>query len=174
MRKTQKGKLIRKFALLYLKNKMKCLICFISVCGLLLFSQCDNLFKNKKMNTGTMNNNATPGGNNSDAMPDMKFEEEDHDIGSIEQGEVLNFSFKFTNSGQADLIINNCQASCGCTIPNWPRQPIRPGESGAIDVQFDSKGKQNNITKEITVSTNCVPGARKIKFHGFVKVPEKK
>jgi len=125
------------------------------------------------MNTGTMNNNATPGGTNSDALPDIKFEEEDHDFGTIEQGESLNFSFKFTNTGKADLIINNCVASCGCTVPNWPRQPVRPGESGIIDVQFDSKGKQNQIIKEVTVSTNCIPAARVIKFHGFVKVPEK-
>ena len=153
---------------------MKYLIYMIAVFGVLLFTRCDNIFKNKKMNTGTMNNNATPNGSNGEEMPDMKFDEEDHNIGTIEQGEVIDFSFKFTNSGKADLIINNCTASCGCTIPNWPKQPIRPGESAFIDVQFDSKGKQNDITKEVTISSNCNPAVRKIKFHGFVKVPEKK
>ena len=122
------------------------------------------------MNTRTINNNATPGGNATGEMPDMKFDEEDHDFGNIEQGEKIDFSFKFTNTGKADLIINNCTASCGCTIPNWPRQPIRPGESSYIEVQFDSNNKQNEVTKEITVSTNCDPAVRKIKFHGFVKV----
>ncbi len=153
---------------------MKYFLFVIGAFGLLFFSGCDNIFKSKKMNTGTMNNNATPGGNNNEPMPDMKFEEENHDIGTIEQGEIIDFSFKFTNTGKADLIINNCTASCGCTIPNWPKQPIRAGESGMIDVQFDSKGKQNEIIKEVTVSTNCTPAARVIKFHGFVKVPPKK
>jgi hypothetical protein len=153
---------------------MKYLVGIIAVFGVLLFARCDNMFKNKKINTGTINNSATPNGNNGDQMPDMKFDEEDHNIGTIEQGEVLDFSFKFTNTGKADLLINNCTASCGCTIPNWPKQPIRQGESGYIDVQFDSKGKQNEITKEVSVSTNCNPALRKIKFHGFVKVPEKK
>ncbi len=125
------------------------------------------------MNTGTINNNATPGGNANGEMPEMKFDEEDHDFGNIEQGEKIDFSFKFTNTGKADLIINNCTASCGCTIPNWPRQPIRAGESSYIEVQFDSNGKQNEITKEVTVSTNCDPAVRKIKFHGFVKVVPK-
>lgn len=142
--------------------------------GILFFSQCDNLFKSKKMNTGTMNNNAVPGGSNSDVMPDMKLEVEDYDFGTIQQGEVINFSVKFTNTGKSDLVINNCTASCGCTVPNWPKQPIRPGESGYIDVQFDSNGKQQEIAKDVTVSTNCVPAVRKIKFHGYVKVPEKK
>ena len=153
---------------------MKYLVVVIGILGLLCFTQCDNIFKNKKMNTGTMNNNATPDGKTNGPVPDMKFDEVDHDIGTIEQGETIDFSFKFTNTGQTDLIINNCTASCGCTIPNWPKQPIRAGESGVIDVQFDSKGKQNEITKEVYISTNCAPAERKIKFHGFVKVPPKK
>lgn len=149
---------------------MKYFLFVLGAFGILFFSQCDFIFKNKKMNTGTINNNATPGGNATGEMPDMKFDEEDHDFGNIEQGEKIDFSFKFTNTGKADLIINNCTASCGCTIPNWPRQPIRPGESSYIEVQFDSNNKQNEVTKEITVSTNCDPAVRKIKFHGFVKV----
>ncbi|MCX6188864.1 MAG: DUF1573 domain-containing protein [Bacteroidetes bacterium] len=150
---------------------MKYLLSLIGVIGILLFSQCDYIFKAKKMNTGTMNNNATPNGENTDAMPVMVFEEEDHDFGTIQQGEKINFSFKFINKGGADLIINNCAASCGCTIPNWPRQPISPNEWAYIDVQFDSEGKQNEITKEVTISTNCNPAVKKIKFHGFVKGP---
>ncbi len=149
---------------------MKYFLCVCALFGMMFFSQCDNLFKNKKMNTGTMNNNAIPDGTNSDVMADMKFEEENHDFGTIQQGEVINFSYKFTNTGKSDLIINNCTASCGCTIPNWPKQPIRSGESGYIDVQFDSNGKQNEITKEVFISTNCVPAARKVMFHGVVKV----
>ncbi len=152
---------------------MKYLIYALGAFGLLLFAQCDNIFKNKKMNTGTMNNNATPNGDANGVMPEIKFDEEDHDMGTIEQGEKINFSFKFTNTGKSDLIINNCTASCGCTIPNWPRQPIRPGESAYIDVQFDSEGKSNEVTKEVTISTNCNPAVRKIQFHGFVKVPAK-
>ncbi len=150
---------------------MKYFILIIAAFTLLFFSQCDNIFKNKKMNTGTMNNNATPNGDQNGPMPEIKFDDENHDIGTMEQGEKIDFSFKFTNTGKADLIINNCSASCGCTIPNWPRQPIRPGESAYIDVQFDSEGKLNEITKDVTISTNCNPAVRKVMFHGLVKVP---
>ena len=147
------------------------LLVFIALIGMVSFQSCDNLFKNKKMNTGTMNNNAGPDGNNGGEMPDITFEETDHDFGSMKQGEILTYSYKFTNTGKADLIINNCTASCGCTIPQWPRQPIRPGESSFIDVQFDSKGKSNMVVKEVHVATNCNPAVRTIKFHVNVIVP---
>ena len=153
---------------------MRYFVFFLGAFGLLVFPGCDNIFKNKKMNTDTMNNSATPGGNNGEAMPDIKFEEEDHDIGTIEEGEIIDFSFKFTNTGKSDLLINNCTASCGCTIPHWPKEPVRPGETGMIDVQFDSNHKKNEVVKEVTVSTNCVPANRKVKFHGFVKEKPKK
>ncbi len=152
---------------------MKYLVWTLGIFSLLFFSQCDNLFKNKKMNTGTMNNNATPGGSNGEDMPDIKFDEEDHDFGTIKQKEILTYSFKFTNTGKADLIINNCTSSCGCTVPQWPRQPIHPGESGYIDVRFDSEGKVDHVTKEVHVSTNANPAMRTIKFHVFVQVPPK-
>jgi hypothetical protein len=145
----------------------------LAVCGIFFLSSCNGFFKNKKLGTGTMNNNAVPGGSNSEDMPDIKFDEEDHDFGRIKQGETLTYSYKFTNTGKSDLIINNCTASCGCTVPNWPREPIRPGESGYIDIRFDSSGKQNEVTKEVHVSTNAAPAMRTIKFHVFVEVPPK-
>ena len=120
-----------------------------------------------------MNNNATPDGSNGEDMPEIKFHEEDHDFGTIKQGEVLNYSFKFTNTGKADLIINNCSSSCGCTVPQWPRQPIRPGESGYIDIRFDSKNKVELVYGKVDVSTNAVPANRTIKFHMYVEVPPK-
>jgi hypothetical protein len=153
---------------------MKYFIFAVSTFLVLGLVSCDNLFKNKKMNTGTMNNNATPDGSNGDNMPEITFEEEDHDFGTIEQGEKIDFNIKFTNTGKSDLLINNCQSSCGCTVPNWPRDPIRPGQSGYIEVRFDSEDKRENVTKEVTISTNCNPAVRKIKFHGYVKVPQNK
>ena len=153
---------------------MKYLVFMAAVFLVSSLSGCDNLFKSNKMNTDTINNGATPNGSNGTEMPEIKFEKEVYEFGTIEQNEVISFSFKFTNTGKADLVINNCSASCGCTVPNWPKNPIRPGESGYIDVEFDSKGKQNDITKEVTISTNCNPAVYKLKFHGFVKVPEKK
>jgi hypothetical protein len=145
----------------------------LALFGMLFFSSCEGFFKNKKLGTGTMNNNAVPGGTNADEMPDIKFDEEDHDFGRIKQGETLTYSYKFTNTGKSDLIINNCSASCGCTIPNCPKEPIRPGASGYIDVRFDSAGKQGDVTKEVHVATNAAPSIRNIRFHVFVEVPPK-
>ncbi len=87
-------------------------------------------------------------------VPVMTFEVKDHDFGVINEGDVVETEFKFTNTGKTDLLITNAYASCGCTIPEWPKQPLKPGESGIIKVKFNSLGKQNKQSKTITLDTN--------------------
>ena len=78
--------------------------------------------------------------------PKMDFETTEWDFGEIDQGVAVEYAFKFKNSGTDPLIITNAKGSCGCTVPEWPREPVAPGESGVIDVKFISKGKKGKQT----------------------------
>lgn len=92
-----------------------------------------------------------------EALPSIVFEEEFHNFGEIAEGEVVNHVFTFTNEGDGPLIISNASGSCGCTVPQWPRQPIAPGESGEIKVSFNSSGRAGKQDKRVTLTTNAVP-----------------
>ncbi|HCP41310.1 MAG TPA: DUF1573 domain-containing protein [Cryomorphaceae bacterium] len=92
-----------------------------------------------------------------EALPAISFESDFHDFGEIQEGEVVNYTFKFTNEGEGPLIISNAQGSCGCTVPQWPRQPIAPGASGDIKVSFNSSGREGKQDKRVTLTTNAVP-----------------
>ena len=82
------------------------------------------------------------------------FDKEEFDFGTVNEGDIVETVFKVTNTGNTDLIITNAQASCGCTVPTWPKEPIKPGDSGDIEVSFDTAGKPNRQNKTITLTTN--------------------
>lgn len=91
-------------------------------------------------------------------IPVMSFENREFDFGTINEGDVVETVFNFENTGNTDLIIVNAYATCGCTIPEWPREPIIPGGKGTIKVKFNSKGKTNKQSKTITLNTNTKNG----------------
>ncbi len=103
----------------------------------------------------------------------MKFEKTEHDFGTINEGDIVETVFKFTNSGKSELIITSAKASCGCTVPQWPKEPIMPGETGEIKVKFDSKRKPNLQQKRITLITNTGDGKEILMIKAMV-TPEKK
>lgn len=86
------------------------------------------------------------------------FEENAFDFGTLEEGEKVEHVFKFANTSDNPLTISNARGSCGCTVPEWPREPIAPGESGEIKVKFDSKGKKGKQSKTVTITANTIPG----------------
>lgn len=89
--------------------------------------------------------------------PIIQFKESNHDFGTIDEGIKATYEFEFTNKGDSDLLLMTVQASCGCTVPTWPRKPIKPGEKGIISVVFNSSGRAGeNFHKSITVSTNML------------------
>jgi hypothetical protein len=81
--------------------------------------------------------------------PVLTLEKNTHDFGDIFQGDVVEHTFKFTNTGNQPLLITNIQTSCGCTTPTWPRDPIMPGGKGELKVGFNSAGKMNKQTKTV-------------------------
>ena len=92
--------------------------------------------------------------------PVFAFAQEKHDFGVIDEGTKAEHDFTFTNTGDAPLIISNAKGSCGCTVPQWPREPIAPGETGVIHVVFDSSGKPGAQTKQVTLNANTIPNTR--------------
>ena len=89
--------------------------------------------------------------------PVITFEKKVHDFGDIFQGDKVEETFKFTNTGGEPLIITNVQVTCGCTTPKgWPRDPIAPGQSGELTVAFNSAGKMGRQNKVVTVVSNAV------------------
>ena len=92
----------------------------------------------------------------------MTFEEVKYDFGDIYQGDKVEHVFKFENSGNEPLIITNVQTTCGCTAPNWPRDPIAPGQVSEIKVVFNSAGKIGRQNKVITVVSNAVSPTNKV------------
>ncbi len=97
------------------------------------------------------------------------FEETDFDFGTIKDGEKVKHTYKFKNTGKEPLIISSAKGSCGCTVPKWPSEPIPPGGSGQIDVEFDSKGKPGKQTKQVTVTANTLPAQTFLKIGGNVE-----
>ena len=88
---------------------------------------------------------------------EITWEKKTHDFGQIFQGDKVEHTFHFTNTGNEPLIITNVQVSCGCTTPKgWPRDPIPPGASGQITVSFNSAGKMGMQNKPVTLVTNAV------------------
>ncbi|CAN5141465.1 DUF1573 domain-containing protein [soil metagenome] len=100
--------------------------------------------------------------------PRFKFEEEEFDFGNIKEGEVVTHSFKFTNVGESPLIIQSASASCGCTVPEWTKTPIPVGESGEINVKFDSSNKPGVQNKTVTITANTVPEVNRLTIKSVV------
>lgn len=102
---------------------------------------------------------------------EITFEMDSYNFGDINQGDTVSHDFKFTNTGSHDLIITGARGSCGCTVPVWPKRPIKPGESDVVKVQFNSKNKKGAQNKTVTVTANTKPSETKIYFTGNVIVP---
>ena len=96
------------------------------------------------------------------AFPKFSFDQEEHNFGQIRDGDIVSHTFRFTNSGEAPLIISKATAAGGCTVPQWPKQPIPVGGSGEIQVQFDSSNKPGMQNKVVTITANTESKVKKL------------
>lgn len=94
-------------------------------------------------------------GQTAESQPQITFEGTEHDFGNIKEGTLANYEFKFTNTGKAPLILASVQPSCGCTTPEWSKEPIMPGGKGVIKASFNSNGRPGTFQKYITVKSNA-------------------
>jgi len=95
-----------------------------------------------------------------------------YNFGKVAEGEIVTYNYRFKNTGSKPLIVTNVSASCGCTIPEKPEQPIKPGETGFIKVKFNSEHRVGNAHKTVTVSSNAEPAFPELLLTG--EVTEKK
>ena len=102
-------------------------------------------------------------------LPVMKFDRTEHNFGTINEGDIVETSFMFTNTGNSDLMISDARGSCGCTVPEYPKNtPIAPGETRDIKVKFDSANKPGNQTKTVTLTNNTERGRDIIRIRTIV------
>ena len=104
-------------------------------------------------------------------FPVMTFEETEFDFGTIDQGTNVEHVFKFTNTGKAPLVIVDAKSSCGCTVPQFPKDAVAPGETGEMLVKFNGSGK-NQVSKTVTITANTETGKETLKIKAFVNAPE--
>lgn len=106
----------------------------------------------------------------------IEFDETTFQWGELIEGEKIQNVFTFTNTGNEPLIISNAKGSCGCTVPRWPREPIMPGETADLLVEFNSKGKGKvegaNQSKRVTITANTDPVNTYLTIKGKVFKPE--
>ena len=95
------------------------------------------------------------------SLAEIKFEKEVHDYGTIKKGANGVCEFKFKNTGKEPLIISSARGSCGCTVPEWPKEPIKPGESASIKVSYDTQ-RVGPINKSVTITSNSKTEPNKV------------
>jgi hypothetical protein len=106
---------------------------------------------------------------NAGKMPIIKFENTEHDFGTIKAGEKVEYTYKFTNDGTADLLITDAKASCGCTVPDYTKTPVAPGKTGEVHVVFDSAGKSGEVSKTVTLTLNTEKGNETVSFKANIE-----
>jgi hypothetical protein len=121
--------------------------------------------------TDVVGNPRSASGDQTDRLPVIAFEKDYHDFGRLVQGEKVTIGFKFRNTGNADLVISQVNSGCGCTVPKFPREPIKPGESGLIQVSFDSTGRRGVQNQTVTVVSNCQPNQTILRIKAMIITP---
>jgi hypothetical protein len=140
--------------------------------AIVFFASCNNHTESDKVNSDLVSNNASANGKTNSDLPEMTFEEEVYDFGKMTQGEQVSHDFIFKNTGRKNLVISSASGSCGCTIPKWPKEPVKNGVEGKINVVFNSEGKSGFQEKTVTIVTNCEPATRMLKIKAEIIVAE--
>ncbi|MES3017113.1 MAG: DUF1573 domain-containing protein [Bacteroidota bacterium] len=139
----------------------------LSLACVALLASCSNQEPKQSATTET-ETTATASATAPADAPVFKFVKESYDFGQITDGEKVSYDFKFTNIGKTPLIVTSATATCGCTVPDYPKEPIAPGAEGVIKVVFDSTGKPGMQNKVITITANTVPEITQLNILGNV------
>jgi hypothetical protein len=98
----------------------------------------------------------------------ISLDKREYDFGAVNEGDIVETVFKVTNSGDTDLVITDAKVTCGCTVPIWPKEAIKPGETKDVKVRFNTSGKNNRQQKNITLITNTLSGREILTLKGMV------
>lgn len=138
-----------------------------SLLTVVVFASCNNSKSAKNTNSDSLGVNQTSSVDSASA-PKFKFEKEVYDFGKITEGEKVSFDYEFTNIGKTPLIIKEAIATCGCTVPEPPKEPIAPGAKSKIKVVFSSAGKEGLQDKVVTITANTIPAQTQLHLIGEV------
>ena len=145
---------------------------------LLIFSvaiSCNSAPEDKAITTNLVNSPLTANQSAEKVLtPKIEMLEDSFDFGEMQQGESVTHDFVLKNIGGANLIISAAKGSCGCTVPEWPKEPIEKEEEVIIKVTFNSAGKSGKQNKTVTLVTNAIPNTKVITINGNVIIPENK
>ena len=159
-----------------MNNRFQSILILLSV--LVMLTSCkSNKSESDKISPEIVNNPATASDketSDSDKLPEFTFETDNHEFGEILQGERVTFAFKFKNTGTAPLVISSASASCGCTVPEYTKTPIEPGDEGFVNVTFDSSGKSGMVSKTVTLIANTIPNTKVLTISADIQVPKEK
>lgn len=136
-------------------------------------SSCNNSDTKGQISSDVVDNPVSAEGDQGkDLLPVMTFDTYTHDFGKVIQGEVISYAFHLTNTGKGPLVIADVTTSCGCTVADYPKDALAPGEDGYISVKFDSKGRRGFQSKLVTVVANTVPNTVPLKINADIVIPE--
>ncbi len=158
-----------------MKNKIFCLLAITTISFISCKKQEKSIVPTVISNKSSVNKvpaDAKPVSNNKPT--EMVFTETEHNFGTINQGDKVMHVFTFKNTGSNDLIISRANGSCGCTVPEFTKDPIPPGKTGTMKVSFSSTGKSGPQQKTVTVSANVPNGAQVLTIKANVKVDKTK
>lgn len=154
-----------------MKSKIKMKQLILLLVSLALVS-CNSSSDEKTITTDLVNSPLTANSNAEKVLtPNIEMLETSYNFGEIQQGESVTHDFILKNTGEADLIISAAKGSCGCTVPEWPKNPIAKGEDAVIKVTFNSAGKSGKQNKTVTLVTNAIPNTKVLTINGNVIVP---
>ncbi len=139
----------------------------LSLLVILVLVSCET--KNDNLSTSLVNNPSSAEGVKKGNAPAIKFEKTEHDFGKILQGEQVSYTFKFKNVGNAPLIISSIEKTCGCTTPEFTKEPIKPGDTGKITISYDSKGHKGFQNKRLIVKANTNPSETVLRIKAQVE-----
>ncbi len=109
------------------------------------------------------------GTSNNSNMPQISFENTNHDFGNLMQGEKVSFTYHFTNTGKSPLVISSVVPSCGCTVAQFTKTPVMPGEKGMVSINFNTETKHGMVSSGVTVQANTYPSETRLTFTAVVE-----
>ncbi|MGB3590845.1 MAG: DUF1573 domain-containing protein [Nonlabens sp.] len=146
---------------------MKKIVLMVAAVAAFAFTSCNDSKESVKIDEANLTA-AAANKETASQYPVMEFEEEAYDFGTVNEGDVVEHTFKFTNTGNAPLIVVNAKSSCGCTVPTWTKEPVAPGAQGSLQVRFNTNGKPNAQTKAVTITANTEKGTESVRIKGTV------
>jgi len=148
---------------------MKKFAIFLLIMGILAgCNNSQNTKETKVSESGKSGVQAKTNAQESKASASFAFSETEWDFGTIEEGEVVSHTFEFKNTGETPLVIQSARGSCGCTVPDYPRDPIGVDETGEIEVKFNSAGRPNVQNKTVSITANTNPKITVLKIRALV------